>query len=245
MSKFWKIAGIATLVAVVGAAILGVAVYAQEPTPPSPFGWMGDFFEQIRDAVASKLGVERADLDTAMAEARQEVIEQAIEDGKITQQQADRMLSHQLGDLKHGMTAFGRGRMGYFNGFRGNRMGNMTDILAEHLDMTVDELVGELQAGKTVAEMAEARGVELQTLVDAIVADRAEFLSQAVAEGRMTQEQADGMLSHMEEEIAEHLTEPHPWDTGHSPDGCFGDFEPNAFGPGVMGRGHGRQGHTP
>ena len=93
MSKFYKIVGIATLVAVIGAVGLGVAVYAQESEPDTPFGWFSDYLEQVRDLIASKLGVERAALDAAEEEAHQEVIEQAVEDGVITQDQADRMLS--------------------------------------------------------------------------------------------------------------------------------------------------------
>ncbi len=232
MSKFFKIAGIATLVAVIGAGALGMAVYAQEPDPGTPFGKMAGYFEQVRDLVAGKLGVERAALDAAEKEARAEVIGLAVEDGVITQDQADAMLSHLEDGFGPGSMGFGRGRMGHSGGPRRGRMGsmgNMVNILAEQLGMTADELIAELQADKTVAELAETRGVELQTLVDAVIADRAESLNQAVAEGRITQEQADGMLSHMEEELAEHLTEPRPWDADHGSGECFG--EPGNFAP--------------
>jgi len=98
MKKVWKIIGIATLVAVIGVAALGVA-YAQEPTTPQTkgfFGWgldrLGDYGDQFLDLLAGKLGVQRSKLDTAIEEARKETIEQAVKDGKITQDQADRML---------------------------------------------------------------------------------------------------------------------------------------------------------
>ena len=159
MSKFYKIAGIATLVAVIGTAALGVVVYAQGDTS---FGRMADYFEQVRDLIASKLGVERADLDAAEKEAHQEVIEKAIEDGVITQDQADRVLSR----LEDG---FGFGRMGRLGGRGGGWMGDWKGSslsnwqwLAEQLDMTIDELAAELEAGKTIAELAEEKGVDLQ-----------------------------------------------------------------------------------
>lgn len=66
-------------------------------------------------------------------------------------------------------------------------------VAAEQLGMEPTELVTELQAGRTVAELAEERGVALQTIVDAFVAPRAERLAGLVAEGRLTQEQADEM----------------------------------------------------
>jgi len=215
LSKFSKIAGVATLVAVMGVVVLGVAVYAQEPTPPNPIGWMADYFEQIRNAIASKLGVERADLDTAMQEARQEVIQQAVTDEQLTQEQADRMLSRREEGFGPGMMGFGRGKKGCF----GNRMGGWVgsenhDVLAEQLGMTADELQAELEAGKTIAELAEEKGVDLQAnRVEAMK----EQIQQAVEDGRMTQEQADWMLDGLEQGFA-----PMKRGFGHARGGHFG-----------------------
>jgi ribosomal protein S20 len=196
LSKFVKIAGIATLVAVIGVAALGVAVYAQEPEPDTPFGRLADYFEQVRDLIASKLGVERADLDAAEKEAHQEVIGQAVEDGVITQDQAERMLSR----LEDG---FGFGRMGHpggrgggwMGGFRGCPRGNQ-EWLAEQLGMTADELQAELEAGKTIAELAEEKGVDLDA---ARIEAMKERIQQAVEDGTITQEQADWMLQGLEQ----------------------------------------------
>ena len=196
MSKFGKIVGIAALVAVIGVAALGVAVYAQEPEPDTPFGRLADYFEQVRDLIASKLGVARADLDAAEKEAHQEVIGQAVEDGVITQDQADRMLSR----LEEG---FGFGRMGHPGGRGGGWMGGFKgcppgdqEWLAEQLGMTVDELQAELEAGKTIAELAEEKGVDLDA---ARIEAMKERIQQAVEDGKMTQEQADWMLQGLEQ----------------------------------------------
>jgi hypothetical protein len=89
---------------------------------------------------------------------------------------------------------FGMGGFGY--------RGTIPSRLAEELGMTLDELSAALAEGKTVAEIAEEQGVELGDLVAALIAPRAEYLKQAVADGRLTQEQADWML----EEMTEHLT---------------------------------------
>jgi hypothetical protein len=196
MSKFWRIAGVATLVAVIGAVALGTAVYAQEPTPTTPFGWVSDYFEQVRDLIASKLGVDRAALDAAEKEAHQEVIEQAVEDGVLTQEQADRMLSR----LEEG---FGPGMMGHPGGRRGGRMGGFKgglpcnqEWLAEQLGMTVDELQAELEAGKTVDELAEEKGIDLEAVRVEAMKER---IQQAVEDGTITQEQADWMLEGLEQ----------------------------------------------
>ncbi len=199
MKKLWKIAGIATLVVVIGIAALGIAVYAQAPEPNTPFGRMADYLEQVRDLIASKLGVERADLDAAETEARQEVIQQAVEDGVLTQEQADRMLSN-LEEY-----GFGLGRMGPMGGHWGGRMGGFGfngclpgnyDWLAEQLGMTVDELKAELKAGKTITELAEEKGVDLKA---AQIETMKERIQQAVEDGTLTQEQADWLIQGLEQ----------------------------------------------
>ncbi|GAB4406241.1 MAG: hypothetical protein Kow00123_18800 [Anaerolineales bacterium] len=103
MKKVWKIVGIATLVMAIGVAALGVA-YAQEPTPTPGtksffgcFGWgfgkLGDYGSQFLDTLASKLGIQRSTLDSAIEASRKEVIDQMVKDGKITEEQAQWMLN--------------------------------------------------------------------------------------------------------------------------------------------------------
>jgi len=218
LGKLFKIAGIATVVALIGAAVLGISVYAQETTPTTPLDWMSDYVEQVRDLIASKLGVDRAALDAAETEAHQEMIDQFLEDGTITQNQADRMLSRLEQD------GLGMGKMGRFGDRGGVRRGggavgplSQWQSLAEQLGMTTDELAAELEAGKTITELAEEKGVDLQA---AQVEAMKEQIQQAVEDGKLTQEQADWMLQGLEQ--------------GFMPDGrgfgfggrggCFGDF---------------------
>ena len=151
MKRVWKIIGIATLVAVIGVTALGVA-YAQEPTTPQGkgfFGWgcgrLGDYGSQFLDLLAGKLGIQRSNLDTAVEAARKETIAKMVEDGKITQDQADQMLDPEgyakkqieqmvtdgkitqeqadwmLQGLENGYMPMGRG--GFFGGMRGGRHG--------------------------------------------------------------------------------------------------------------------------
>ena len=197
MSKVWKIAGIATLVALLGALLFAGVIYAEDPTPTGRIGrglgWMGERLGGLRDAIASKLGVETEDLDTAMQEAHQEMIEQAVADGSITQEQADRMLSRAEDGLPFG-------KMGHRGGRgRGISLGlNQADALAEKLGLSLDELQEKLSAGETLSEIAEAQGVDLEEVQEALSAEKLEAqkanIQQAVEDGKMTQEQADWML---------------------------------------------------
>jgi hypothetical protein len=53
---------------------------------------------------------------------------------------------------------------------------------AEALGMTPAELRTELEAGKSIADVADEKGVDQQVVVDAIVADGTERLEQAIEE---------------------------------------------------------------
>jgi hypothetical protein len=132
-----------------------------------------------------------------------------------------------------------RGGWGGGMGWSWHGMG-LIDALAELTGLEPADLYAELQEGKTLLEVAQAHGVNsAEQLVEAVLASRAEVLQQRVEASYLTQEQADWMLDHMEEEMLEHLEE------GVSPAfNCWrfgGQPAPNA-GPGSWGgwRGGGR-----
>jgi hypothetical protein len=69
---------------------------------------------------------------------------------------------------------------------------------AEALNMTTDELINALRSGKTLEQLAEAAGVDIQEVQDAIQAAQSEAfrtrIQQAVTDGTITQEHADWLL---------------------------------------------------
>jgi hypothetical protein len=93
-------------------------------------------------------------------------------------------------------------RGGWGGGWHG--MG-LIDALAELSGLEPTELSAEMQEGKTLLEVAQAHGISAEGLVEAALASRAEVLQQRIEAGYLTQEQADWMLEHMEEEMLEHL----------------------------------------
>jgi hypothetical protein len=94
------------------------------------------------------------------------------------------------------------------------------DVAADLLGMTVDELATELRDGATIAELAGAQGVSLDSIVEAYKAQAAEKLAEAVEGGRITQERADEMLESMGERYLEMLENGMPFRDG-----------PGRFGP--------------
>jgi len=196
MSKHVRIVVALGVVALVAMAASTV-VLADDPPMPGSFGrfgrWPGaaritEYFEQVREAVASKLGVSVDELADARQGARQEVVEQAVADGEITQEQADRMLSDEH---------LGRPARGPFDRRMGWGCADMEAnhaILADVLGLTVEELEAELGEGKTLRDLAEELGVDMDEVWDALQEAREAALQQAVEEGTLTQEQADRML---------------------------------------------------
>jgi hypothetical protein len=95
---------------------------------------------------------------------------------------------------------FGERGPGGPGGPRGGHIldGAALEAVAGALDMSTDELSAELQAGKTLQELADAAGVDIQEVHDALQAvretDMRERITQAVADGTMTQEKADWLL---------------------------------------------------
>gem|GEM_PF-1637390 len=270
MKSNWKRIGVfAGLIALVGVVGLASVVSAQGPAEQGAsgwergFGWMTELRGRMGEAVAGVLGISVEEHGAAMDTARQHVIEQAVEEGVLTQEQADQILERTEGGFK-GMPFAHSGQMGgrmgsQMGGWMSGRIGgpenSLISVAAEQLDFTVDELLAELEDGRSIADVAEQRGVDAQTIADAYIAVRTERLDEAVAEGRITQEQADEMLAHMTEEVAEHLSE--PFDEGHGPGDCrderFGDFgqggqrdgqQPSGRGPGGKGRFDGPLGQT-
>jgi hypothetical protein len=71
------------------------------------------------------------------------------------------------------------------------------NALAETLGLTSDELTAEVNSGKTITQIAEEQGVSRSDLVTALETAHQESLTQAVADGYLTQEQADNILAQM------------------------------------------------
>ena len=98
-----------------------------------------------------------------------------------------------------------RGRAGRRGAAFGGQQG--ISIITEQLGMTREELRTELQAGKSIADVAAEQGVSLDTLENALIEPLSEKLAERVANGDMTQEEADEKLAQARERIQERLTQ--------------------------------------
>jgi hypothetical protein len=83
------------------------------------------------------------------------------------------------------------------------RRGGQSQALADALGIDVEEVHAAL--ADTIAELAEAQGMTIGDLVDAIIAPMIERIQQAVDDGNITQEEADEQIAQMKEQMLEGL----------------------------------------
>src|SRR3546814_1195396 len=102
---------------------------------------------------------------------------------------------------------------------------DLLEAAAEALGMTDDELRDALHDGQTIAELADAAGVDLEGIVDALVAAHQEHLAEAVADGHLGQAQADETAADLDERVAaliEGERHDRPFAGGPGPRGGYG-----------------------
>ena len=108
----------------------------------------------------------------------------------------------------------------------GGPQNSLVAIAAQTLGMERTALVAELNAGKTIADVAKSKNVAVSKIVDAIVANRTAALKAAVDAKRITQAQMDAELKAMKEHVTTQISA--KW----SPRGA-------SMGRGMGGRGQG------
>jgi len=201
MRKFWKIAGIATLALILGVTTVGVVALAQGGSTETS-GW--NFRQKMHEAIANILGISVEKYDAAVESAKEQVLKQAVEEGWLTQKQAD-MLKERL-NLEWEGPWMGK-RFGFWGGRGCGGLGgtSLLSIAADKLGMSLDDLIEEFKQGKSISDVAKEKGVDPQTIADEYLAKYKEKLDEAVKDERITQKQADLMLNQMKEAVAEQL----------------------------------------
>ena len=163
-------------------------------------GWSAIIF------LAGLLGISVEEYDTAVEEAQGQVVDEAVTEGWLTEEQAEMMRWRLEQAPGSGMGGPGKGWDRSMGGPGMGRLGdNFMSVAAEQLDMTLTELLDALQDGSTIAGLAEEAGVEAQTIVDAYLDGVRDDVAEAVSEGRMTQTQADYYLEQLETRTTDRL----------------------------------------
>jgi urease gamma subunit len=187
-------------------AVLGVPglATAQESTTTESQQDDGEDFRELRrgpgiglGAAADALGMEVDELHEALHNG-QTIAEVAADQGVEVNTVIDAMVDaiveetgRDAGDVREHVTtivnegrpekpAFGPGGARHFHRHFG---GPGLDAAAEALGIERDELVDELRDGKTIADVAEEQGVDVDTVIDAMVDEARDRITEFVNEG--------------------------------------------------------------
>jgi hypothetical protein len=202
---------------VIGSTVLAVAAFAGGAVAATQ-GSSQDPRQQYLNDVAKRLNVTPAQLSAALKGASLDQLAAAVKSGKLTQAQAN-ALKQQLAQhpgatpflFKYGVHRFGPGPLGFGprtlgpgglgkHGFGpgGPAMfftpGVPLDAAAKYLGLTDEQLRQQVVSGKSLAQIAKAKGKTTSGLEQAITASIKARLDKAVANKRITSAQEQKML---------------------------------------------------
>lgn len=185
------------VVIILGAFVLGAAVLAargagaQEGEDERP----GDRFIA---KTAENLGVSAEELTTAMTDAQFELIDEAVAEGKLTEEQAAK--------LKERIEEYGplsvlglRQRKDGGGPCKGARL--VVGAASEVLGKEPAEVIQGVRSRESLSEQAEALGMSVEDFTAALLEAIKAKLDAKVAEGTITQAQADRIFGTIEGEI--------------------------------------------
>src|SRR5207253_11262760 len=95
------------------------------------------------------------------------------------------------------------GGFGFVFGLPG--LNGSLDSVAKALGITTDQLQSDLQNGQSIADIAKAKNVDLNTIVDELVKEAQSRFDDAVKNGKLTQDQADRFEARLKERITDFL----------------------------------------
>jgi hypothetical protein len=193
----------------------------------------------VLDAGAKALGLSTDDLMTKLRDGKTTIADVAKAQNVDVQTVIDAMAAVAKSDIEDLVNnplpappsfGFGHGGIGIGIGIRENKL----DAAAKALGITSDELMTQLRDDKSIADVAKAKNVDVNTVIDAIVSDAKAKLDDAVKDGHLTQAQADELQTDLKDRVTELVNNTRPKFEHHFGPGGKG---PDANGPGGPGFG--------
>ena len=132
-----------------------------------------------------------------------ELLQVLVDDATITGDQADAVTRHLIENRPDRPDRGDHGRRHH----RGRPGGAAFDgeVIAGLIGIDVEQLRAELGAGNSIAVIAEANGIDVATIVDALVAEVEAHLDQAVEDNRLTEDEAAERLGTAAGRIADRM----------------------------------------
>lgn len=173
-------------------------------TPGAKQNAKAQYRQQFLNSFTSQLGVSQDKLNTAYTAAVDSTVDQAVKDGKLTQDQATKIKA--------------RAQKGFTTNFLNHKGDHAKDhkrafalkselkVAATTLNLTPAQLKAELKTGKSVSDVAQEHNVPLQNVKTAILNDVKTKLATAVSNHKLTQTRADQINSKVASKIDQFLS---------------------------------------
>lgn len=182
-------------------AIIGLSAAALAAGTGAAVGATGalkDREQSILEDAAKELGTSPGELREALGNAQDQALDDAVEEGRLTQEQADRIKERRADS---GLVLGPPHRRGHHRpGGPGRGPGLIGDV-AEAVGLEPRALMERLRDGETLEEIATAENTTVDDVRSKARAAAAERLDEAVADERLTREQADRVLEHVDERL--------------------------------------------
>jgi predicted DNA-binding protein YlxM (UPF0122 family) len=153
--------------------------------------------------IASAQGInEQKVIDLLVSQSSQR-LDQAVQSGKLTQDKADSFKAKLADQTKKRVEQKGFGQD--HKGFKGDQnhkfKGGSFKDLASVLGINQQDILNQLKAGQSLAEIASAHNVAEQTLIDQLVKDSTQKIDQAVQTGKLTQDKANQIETKLPDQV--------------------------------------------
>jgi hypothetical protein len=192
---------------VVGGALLtgGGAALADDGHGQGAAGTRQERCLRMAERIAERQGLTVAQLEAKLRQKTLDRIEAALKAGKLTDEQAA-ALKKRVNEWKlcSGMS----GGRGHGKHLRFAAVASMMAGAADYLDLSRSELRSELKAGKSLGDIATAKGKSVSGLKQAMLAKITARLDKAVTDGKLADARRDALLERYGK-LADRLIEKH------------------------------------
>jgi uncharacterized protein YidB (DUF937 family) len=152
--------------------------------------------EQSLADIASAQGVNEQDVINLLVQQSTDRINKAVAAGKLTQDKATQREANLSAQVKKMVEHKGKG--GFVH--RRNGQGQLKQVASE-LGIDPTQLMSQLKAGQSIADIAATQGKDEQTVINALVTQATTKINAAVQAGKLTKDKANQMEAKLSDRI--------------------------------------------
>ena len=164
------------------------------PGTGGPVTAKGELREGFLDGLAAELGITRDQLDEAIRNTSLDMVDAAVADGRITEEEAARVRDA----IENGKSPFFSGPRFHHRGFF---LGATLEDIAGFLGVDRQVIVDGLQNDQSLAQIAEANGSSREELRAYLLSQLEERVNNAVANDKIDQDRANEILQNAPDRI--------------------------------------------